>query len=461
MPRYMGTIGDLKGANKLSGFIPLGSVKHADGRPATLSTTRDIFIHNDVLDEVTIAAGQKIIFQVETDSKRAGGLRARNAVLASSATIEGGVEIHFDEQVIDHPLVPIRWCIKPETFKRIEAAPNRQWALMLIAKTQPDADGNYTQPSRYSFVPVVGVRNIGFNRAYFSFPAPGEYDFAAFLISSDLKPDRLKHLHAEIERYYKRGVVWDTFGEEINLRVREYADDPMVIEATTRELVSVPEGIFAKPLPKWKRTWLSYFGLDRPEDECSTRGRSILAFTLGIALFLFWEGFKRSYMLLLGLVHFILGGSPLPIWKVALTPRLSALISRPNGGDEFEPLTSYRGWRKLLHPALWLAMCGLAGIYVAFPDTRDSFHRILFMFTFLSSIAFLALIILGQRFKRWEETQEERERERADKTAEEATRQLTAIRTYAICGVVEPQQAPASIKLVWTGIKRKVCRTYA
>ncbi len=461
MPRYMGAIGDLKGANKLSGFIPLSSVTHVDGRPATLPTTKNIFIHDDDMNEATITAGEKVVFQVETDSKRAGGLRARKAVPVSKATIEGGVEIHFDEQLIDHPLVPIRWCIKPETFKRIEAAPERQWALMLIAKTRPDADGNYTQPSRYSFMPIIGVRNIGFNRAYFSFPAPGEYDFAAFLISSNLAPDRLKQLHTEIERFYKRSRVWNTFSDEINLEVREYADDPMVIEATTRELVSVPEGIFAKPLPKWQRTWLSYFGLDRPEDECSTRGRSILAFTLGIAWFLLWESFKRSYMLALGLIHFILGGSPLPIWKIAFTPRLSALISSPKGSDEFERLTSFRGWRKLRHPALWLAMGGLAGVYVAFPNARDSFHQVLVIVTLFAGIIFLALLVLSRKFKRREETQEEREKEQANKVAEEATRQLTAIRTYAMCGLSEPQQAPTSIKLLWTGIKRKVCRTYA
>lgn len=454
MTRYKGTITDLKGPNRLSGFIRLNTITHADGRPVSLETKKDIFIHDVDLDGTTIAEGLEVIFKITPDTKQRG-LRADGATLASECTIEAGVEIHFDEQVIDHPSVPIRWCIKPDTVKRIEAAPDRQWALMLIAKTRPDSDGDYASPCRYVFKSVVGVEAIAFNKAYFTFPAPGEYDFAAYLISSEVNSHRLQHLYGEIETYYKRHPVWDIDSDEINLEVRKYADDPVTIEATARELVSVPEGIFATPLPQWQRTWFGYFRLARPDDECSTRGRSIFAFTLGIPIFLLWEGFKRSYMLLLGFIHLILGGSPLPVWKVAITRQLSAIISGPRGEYEFEPLTSYRGWRKLRHPLVLLGLAGLTGLYLAFPGGREAFLTVIFAVTTFFGVISLALFALNQRFKYLEKTREERKQE-------EVARQMTLIRTYAMCGVDEPlKKAPTSIKLVWTGVKRRVCRTYA
>jgi hypothetical protein len=49
---------------------------------------------------------------------------------------------------------------------------------------------------------------------------------------------------------------------------------------------------------------------------------------------------------------------------------------------------------------------------------------------------------------------------RKNASGKKRSSQLTLIRTYAMCGVGETQKAPTSIKLVWTGIKRKVCRAY-
>lgn len=455
MTRYKGTVTVHDEPN--FGFIGLNTVTHADGRSASLSTKRDIFVHKNDVDDSELKVGLEIIFQVNNDDKRGEGLRARHAIAAVATTIENGLEIHIEEVIIDHPLVPIRWCIKAETLKRMEAAPDRQWALFLIAQTVSDTGS----PERFALKPVIGVRDIGLNRAYFPFPASGEYSLVGYLISSDLKPDRQQHLYKEMESYNKRNPVWDMTENEINLGVAEWTDDPVIIEATVHVPVSVPAGIFAKPLPRWARTWLGYFGLERPADECSSRGRIGLAFTLGLAWFLFWETLKRSYMLILGVVHFIFGGSPLPLWKEACAPQLSALFSGFTGKYEYERLTSYRGWRKFCHPAIWILLCTLAGIFIVFPRIREFME---FMLGFVAVAIFVIILLynfLVRYFDKQEESREERERAEAAKAAEETARQLANIRAYAVCGIgMEPQKAPASIKLVFTGIKRRVCRAY-
>jgi type II secretory pathway pseudopilin PulG len=107
-----------------------------------------------------------------------------------------------------------------------------------------------------------------------------------------------------------------------------------------------------------------------------------------------------------------------------------------------------------------LALAGLAALYIAYPGTRSAFHQMIIVTTVIGILASAAIYFLVRRLERAEDTKEEREREEALKAVEEATRQLTLIRTYAMCGVGETQKAPTSIKLVWTGIKRKVCRAY-
>jgi cold shock CspA family protein len=445
MSRYKGTITTL--TNPRSGFIALAGCTRADGRPHDLGTDQDIFIHvDDFSDESpqAIAVGEMVVFTTTSDPKRKGGLRANRINLAQYHTCESGIEIHFDEPSIDHPTVPIRWCIKPEAYARMKLHPEDEWALVFVAK-------DVTTGTKRSFSSVIGIKDIALNRGYVTFAGPGETDLVAFLIRTEPDKKITKSAINEIQKYFRHNSLWKEHEDEIDLYVQKYSDENFIIEAAVHVSVDVPDGIFAKPLPEWMKTWLGYFDMERPQDECSMRGRIMLACTLGVAWYLIWETLKRSIMLLYGATHFILGGNPLVAWREVFAKRLSGyFLSGFFGMRDFEPLARYRGWSRLKHPAIWLVLAAIAGICIALPEVRQMVLAAVLFITLVISV--LAAVVFGLILyaKRTEATKDERAKAEAEKAAEGASRRLALINTYAVCGTTAPPKKSTSIKLVWS-----------
>ncbi len=126
MTRYTGTVVTVDHDDRDFAFIDIKTVTKIDGSPADLDTDKDIFIHHSDAPGALVV-GDVLSFAVTNDKKRRNAFRASGARIASGFPIEAGIEIHFDQRVLDHPMVPIRWCIKPAALRAMEENPEMTW----------------------------------------------------------------------------------------------------------------------------------------------------------------------------------------------------------------------------------------------------------------------------------------------------------------------------------------------
>ena len=448
-----------------SGFIGRDTVTRANGDPVTLDTKTDIFVHTsdfrNVDDEFRLEVDQELVFQTIKDDRREESLRATWLYPADDHPIEGGITLGFPERTIGHPMVPITWCLSPATFARMKAEPSKSWAIMFRAQESSAAERDWMNQARSFHRNIIGLDNIAAGRTYLNFPAPGEWEVVAYLVSMTsgfgvrLMLDKYR---SDFE------YIWDHFDQEVTIHETQGA---LAINATGHKQVSVPAEIFAKPLPKWVKTWLSYFST-RPVDQCVARRSIALAFTFGVIWYLLWEFGKRAYTFLLGVGHLVFGGNPLRIWKLTCAKSLSAPTPYDFWGkSDYRLLGWLRGWFYVLHPSLLLAYASAGALYWQFPDQVKALLLRLWPFAagvaaaIVGIVALLLLLnwLLGKAKIRQEEL------ERAGLPAPQSTaanRQLELIGTYALCGVTPPAAPPPeSIILKWDRIKRKVCRNYA
>lgn len=446
MNRYSGTVISVDRDHGDFAFIDAKSVRKLDGTLPNLGDL-DIFVHHSECQS-RLLVGQKLTFAVEPDHKREGAFRASGARDASKYPLEGAVEVHFDERVVDHPMVPIRWCIKPEILRLMRETPDKIWYLAIVAQ-------HSTSPSKTVLHTVVGMDRIGDGRDYLTFNGPGEYDLAVYLVRSDLSENRFRKDKKDVNE--SRINIWDdresyvlsTDGDSL----RFFNEARETIISHSFMMLEVPSGIFAKPLPAWVKNWLGYFGLSRPRDECSMRGRLALAFTLGPVLYVVWEFVKRLYMLILGVVHFVFGGNPLPVWEAAFSPQLSAYISNLRGEYEYESLMEYEDWKRLFHPSIWLVLGGVAAFWAFVPGSHGPITAAGVLIAVIA-ILIATVVMAGHKI------QDYLEKRRAAKGKRHTEEVLARVEAFAVCGRI-PAKGPTTVRLAFSGIKRMVCRTYA
>lgn len=462
--RYKGKVTAISHHGR-AGYIGRHTVTRANGDPVMLDTKTDIFVHtNDFRDgnnDFILEVGQELVFRTKKDDRREKSLRAAWLYTTDDHPIEGSVMLSFPEQTIGHPMVPVTWCLSPAAFARMKAEPGKSWVIMFRARESAAAERDWMNPARSFHRSIIGLEHIAASRTYLNFPASGEWEVVAYLISMTSGPGvrlMLDKFRSDFES------IWDEFSLEVI--IPETSRD-LTINATGHTQVSVPAEVFAPPLPKWVKTWLSYFSA-RPVDQCVARRGITLAFTLGVIWYLLWEFGKRAYTFLLGLGHLIFGGNPLRIWKLTCAKSLSAPTPYDFWGkNEYRLLGWLRGWFYILHPSLVLAYGSAGALYWQFPDQMKSLLLRLWPYTAGVAIAaggIVALVhIFNKIFEKAKIRQEELERAGLPVLQSEATsRQLELVGTYALCGALPPAAPlPTSIQLRWDHIKRKVCRNYA
>ena len=452
--RYKGTVTKLQNGDR-AGYIGRDTVTRADGQPAELGTDKDVFIHRDDIaqyDWIPLEVGQEFVFNTKPDTRRKdGALRSDSMVLSKFHPVDGGIKLDFPSRVINQPMVPISWTLEPAAFARMEDNPSADWVILVVAqKTGASEKESYERDHVHRT--IIGTKNIALGKGYFSFPDAGDWDVVAYLMSF-----ATGYQSSVLEAWRDDGYFWNEQNQEVNF---QHSHKGLTVCAAGHGRVSVPSEVFAKPLPPTVRAWLSYFW-SRPVDSCAAWRRLLPAFTFGVVWYMIWEGIKRGWAFALGCAHFVIGGSPLPMWKITVTKRLSADLEADWGKYEYEPLTSFSGWRLIYHPVFLILYVGLGWIYLN--------YYWLFMKYLPPAIIVVTSVLIGvgivKLISRLLPNQQQREAKRLDREyarREANIDQLALVRTYALSGTPQPAvPAPISIRLVWDGIKARHCKVYA
>ncbi len=440
-------------------FIGIESVTDTDGKPHGLVTTKDIYVKaSDLVSPVKV--GQEVFFKTAPDATRS------EAFTALPMRKMFTVELHIDAVVVDHPVVPVRWCLSKEAAAEIAKAPDKEWYIAIVAQLARDE----SSPSRYyskktTLDTMVGLKRIGDGHAYVEFNASGTYDVVMYLVRSDRRLDRLQK---GIDKFDNHRSI-DVWGNWIDKEIATEVDDlPFLCSSLTENdvvlgyshiTVSLPAEIFAKPLPGWARKWLDYFGFDKPSDQCGARGRLTFAFTAGPIVYAFWELLKRTWMLVLGVLHLCFGGSPKVLWSKAISRQLCSSIDHLMGKHEYQSIVEWEDRNIFLFPPLWIALAALGAIGVFFPEALAWCVAI----GVVVGIIIFLLAVFGkygegissgfQKVIRFIQARIHRKEEVA------SDKLLARLDRYAVCHQV-PAAAPVTVRLMWSGIKRRVCRTY-
>jgi len=307
MTRFKGKVTALN-RSKGYGWIDLDTVAKEDGSPHELATTKGIYVHlSDAAFNLDIDT--ELTFGVVEDTRRSGGLRAKDIERVRVVTIPEGIELHVDAKEVDNPSVPMRWCYKPETLARITEGLKKGYgyAVVLVGKQRSDDLG-------YREIREVHRWNQPF--AVFTFGAPDDWDVSAILYERQAVSTSFRSTSNLLElelrsKFLDKSLRTYDFGLP-DLREFAYLDsrdrynidgwweNGKPISVMTID-VSVPREIFA-PEPHPAVIALgNYFFRDRLDDQCDLRGRLLLMIP-GIVPWLVIEGAKRVFWLLAGIV---------------------------------------------------------------------------------------------------------------------------------------------------------------
>lgn len=367
--------------------------------------------------------------------------------------IKDGVEVHFDDEVIDNPMVRIRWCINPDALAIMKEHPELKWGLLLVAQEENSEGGRPQNIHKSVFQIVQGVERIGDGRGFLNFKAAGMHNVVVYLVASSCE---------------KLGQPWKRLGDQVDEpeRVHLWSNDTLRIETKEFEFlnnkedtivayslvkVSVPDGIFAKPLPEWAKAWLGYFLLHRTKNECAARWRLGLTLVFGWLPYLATEFVKRAWLFLNGILHFLFGGNPLVVWKEVFAPRLSAQHSSFLEQDLYEPMTEYDGWSFLKFPLIWAVLIGGTAACLIWPELGAKVLRVGGLIA-ATALAIITVVYLTRK----ETERREKEEQRTAKT--KGQKGLARVEKFAVCG--RDTDGPVTIDLVASSLKRKVCRNY-
>jgi hypothetical protein len=452
--RYHGTLKKVK-EDGSSGFIDRRSVRNEDGTPARLGTRKDIYLGKSSSRDALVV-DHEYTFMVERDRVRENALRAVHARDAALLPYKDGVCLTFTSRLIDHPVVELEWCLKPDVREYMRANSDKLWALIIIAKPKAvvtDDDVYYPQ-NKTAVQTINGAEKIALGHGYLEFRGPGEYDLVGYLVCSTGTPSQFWGRLKDLREENQERVRLTTHDGDLVVTAEDLHDlrsDADEVVAYNRQEVELPREIFAKPLSGATKSYLTYFlwwRRGKLKDECNMRSRLLLALLL-LPIYLVCELLKRALFFLGGFVHFLVGGNPFRVWRHTFSGRVSATWPRGEfGSHEYRPIIKYHGWTNVFRPWIVLSTTAVVSIFAIWPKLLVTALILIVMVVVLLGIV-VGLYALGKYLMKLYEAS-------APKRIAEA---LARIEVYAACGVTSPAK-PGSIKLYWTGIKRKVCRPF-
>lgn len=376
------------------------------------------------------------------------------------------VEVHFDAGKLDHPVVPIRWCLSPIATAKMRQNPEKDWALVIVAQKATtrneaagvDVPGN---PRHEARVIVEGFRNIAESFGFMTFRAPGDYHVAAYLISSPQGKSNRASFWKSVRALDRRqhGVYEKTVDMFDGERVVEKLNlDSSGTAAFDHVEVSIPDGIFAKPLSEGVKRQLNFFGLGVGEDECAGRWRIALAYTVLPVVFALYVVLGslvvRLWLLILGVLHLLVGGNPIVVWQEILAPGI-----KPNNVDtfwmsyEFELIPFYKKSepRMTFMPLVLLLAGGLAWLG-ALMQNQD-------LWPWLGG-AVAILVGLFILFKSSDSLGAMAAKSYVDKRTRTAYAGIDRIERFAACGA-DDRTTTRKFVFSFSGVKRLVCKPRA
>jgi hypothetical protein len=454
-------VGRVKALKSGFGFIDKETVRWLNGSQHYYCE-KDIFFHLSDFKE-TISEREYIRFIIKQDPVRKNAYRAYPLKALP-------IELHIDETAIDYTMVHLRWCIEPVVVEEMKQTPRSTWYIAIVGQLSRTEAGFSDEKAEMTAVHfVVGVEDIADGRGYMEFYAPGTHDLVAYLVQSQLPKNQLK---AKLKQFdsFDHVDVWDNWEEKILsqytyhlgfLRNRESNDD--IVLSNSRMIISLPEEIFAKPRSKPVSKLLSYYGVTTSrKNTCKVNKRVLLTCILGLPWLIVWETLKRTTSFLVGLGHLCLGGNPLNAWRCVWARQLSApVLTNVWGTDEYEPLTNWEGTKVLYHPFPLLVLFGFLSAMYALPDMRLGFAIGLSIMIGLIGAGFLFRAFNDSsyfdRLLKYTVTNVKHYWQK--KEAQSHAELFTRLDTYVVCHKDSPPPQVKTVRLIWSGIKRRVCRT--
>lgn len=450
--RYIGVVATV---HQNHGFISLSTVTKLDGSEHDLSTKRDIFIHRANFGDRELKVGMTLSFEVKESDKS-----KKEYSLWADKVLFAGVELQFPEQVIDHPTVPVTWCFKSDVLEYIKACPEKTFGLIIGAVLPND---RYRRSSTRVLECHFGLEALGDGRSFISFRLPGEYQVYAYLVEySDDEwtvQKAMKDIAAQDFDPTRpaTGAVFTAGAADLPFLLRQQVEGKVVALSTFS--LSVPDGIFAKPMTGWKKKWFCYFWDEDLLDDCDRRPKQWFAFLLGWPVYMVWEFLKRFFFFAIGLLALLLGLSPMCAWSESFSRQLSADWDSVRYGSTHD-LTNYDGWREVFRPCWWVIAAG-AWVYipVAATKTLTVFPNALFYMGVIAGIvvpgAILGWGIYVLRDHFFSKTKEELK----VKAKQRNERVWEKFETAVQCGAASAKK-PVSVRLLAAEVKRLVCRNY-
>lgn len=391
-----------------------------------------------------------------------------------------GIEINFNPK-IDHPDVPVSWCIHPETLKEVMHYPE-DWSL-LISAAQHDRRGRIIFEHREIFNDIRTAIN------FFRFYRAGKYTIQAMLVNQAYSnKNSRKQFRKLLEKDGAHSYQYDIGFSKENPTERDFGNYIYLSHPYEMD-VEIPDEIFAKEPPQWLKNWVNLWSRWGPEDQCAFRKRFVFAFTVQLVLFPILEFFKRAVTFVLGILALLTGRwSGMRLLKLAFRLQWQYAYPEAEIDDvfaEYQVPVFWRGWLFLARPIMLLIYAIVAMILWKFflPQIMWTIGLLMALGPWAISIGigfgiiwFLRISTKKRREEFFARFSAERKKilEQRQATAEEKFALRVAERTaeaetYLGCGIapsittakLESPSARRSLILQFRSAKRKVCRPFA
>lgn len=211
------------------------------------------------------------------------------------------LELHIPNTNVQSSVVPIHWCVHPKVLNWLKE--NSETEPLLLIVTYPEGGADHHLECRT----LVPLKNM---MTYIDFRRSGKNNiFAAILFNINSK-EFIKKIPLSgfngFNSYYDEYRLTSEF--ESNGSYPKWIDKCSAVDLpeTYRSTESVydnetekfiggedkphaitdiinadlPEGVFAKPPPKWEQTWVNFFFREKEHDQCEFRRRRLLAYTI-------------------------------------------------------------------------------------------------------------------------------------------------------------------------------------
>lgn len=180
------------------------------------------------------------------------------------------LQLFCDNREIDNPSLPIRWCLEKDSL--LELSPNYCNLVVILVR---DLDNN--ELSRHIFSFKQGMAFIPLRR-------PGNTVITAFLLS-----------HISKKRL---------FSEARNMESGQLKGSSKCYNEIT---IYVPGEIFAPEPPRWLKWWVELWHRHRSVDQCQFRKRVIWAFTGKPIFSIIWMLFACSLRFIVATALLLIG----------------------------------------------------------------------------------------------------------------------------------------------------------